>query len=162
MSHTESKIERSGHQTSGRRRPSEAQPVAPRTVEDYATEPELADHLMHSLILEGIDVASCFQSDPAVGIEGPFLFAYEKFLPDRTIPTVPFLLSRYLPHQATSARCYGLGQAIRRAVESWDSDKRVAIMASGGLPPVDRRKSRPQGHCRPARKRRRNAAIPAP
>ena len=84
--------------------------------------------------------------DPAAGIEGPFLFAYDKFLPDRTIPTVPFLLSRYLPHQATSARCYTVGQAIRRAIESWDKDMRVAVMASGGLSPSGpRRRARPQG-----------------
>ena len=134
MSHEESRVERSGHQTSGRRRPSEAQPAfAGRQVEPYATCPELADRLMHCLITDGVDVASCFQSDPTAGIEGPFTFAYDMFLPDRSTPVVPFLLSRYLPHQATSARCYVVGQSIRRAIESWDSDMRVAIMASGGL-----------------------------
>ena len=71
---------------------------------------------------------------------------YDKFLPDRTIPTVPFLLSRYLPHQATSARCYTVGQAIRRAIESWDKDMRVAVMASGGLShQVLDEEPRPQG-----------------
>ena len=134
MSHTESKIERSGHQTSARRRAVESQPAfVGRQVEPYATCPELADQLMHCLIADGVDVASCFQSDPTAGIEGPFTFAYDLFLPDRSTPVVPFLLSRYLPHQATSARCYAVGQSIRRAIESWDSDMRVAIMASGGL-----------------------------
>lgn len=132
MSHTESRAERSGHQTSGRRKPAEPQQTF-RQVEPYATCPELADRLMHCLIADGIDVASCFQSDPTAGIEGPFTFAYDMFLPDRSTPVVPFLLSRYLPHQATSARCYTVGQSIRRAIESWDSDMRVAIMASGGL-----------------------------
>ena len=46
---------------------------------------------------------------------------------------VPFLLSRYLPHQPTPARSYAVGRALRRSIEAWDSDKRVAIMASGGL-----------------------------
>ncbi len=134
MSHTESKIERSGHQTSARRRAVESQPAfVGRQVEPYATCPELADQLMHCLIADGVDVASCFQSDPTAGIEGPFTFAYDLFLPDRSTPVVPFLLSRYLPHQATSARCYAVGQSIRRAIESWDGDMRVAIMASGGL-----------------------------
>ena len=36
-------------------------------------------------------------------------------------------------NQATPARRYALGQALRRAIERWDSGKRVAIMASGGL-----------------------------
>ena len=104
MSHTESRVERSGHQTSGRRKAAEAQPAfVDRQVEPYATCPELADRLMHCLIADGIDVASCFQSDPTAGIEGPFTFAYDMFLPDRSTPVVPFLLSRYLPHQATSA-----------------------------------------------------------
>ncbi len=134
MSHTESRIERSGHQTSARRQAVESQPTfVGQQVEPYATCPELADQLMHCLIADGVDVASCFQSDPTAGIEGPFTFAYDMFLPDRSTPVVPFLLSRYLPHQATSARCYAVGQSIRRAIESWDSDMRVAIMASGGL-----------------------------
>ena len=134
MSHTESRIERSGHQTSARRQAVESQPAfVGQQVEPYATCPELADQLMHCLIADGVDVASCFQSDPTAGIEGPFTFAYDMFLPDRSTPVVPFLLTRYLPHQATSARCYAVGQSIRRAIESWDSDMRVAIMASGGL-----------------------------
>ncbi len=37
------------------------------------------------------------------------------------------------PHQPTPKRCYALGQALRQAVESWPSDKRVAVIASGGL-----------------------------
>jgi hypothetical protein len=46
---------------------------------------------------------------------------------------VPFMLSRYLPNQATPGRCYALGGALRRAIESWPENKRVGIMASGGL-----------------------------
>jgi 3-O-methylgallate 3,4-dioxygenase len=39
----------------------------------------------------------------------------------------------YPPNQPTPKRCYELGRAVRRAVESWDSSKRVAVLASGGL-----------------------------
>ena len=134
MSESESTIERSGHQTSARRKRPADQTVPARRVEDYATSPQLADHLMRSLITDGFDVASCFQSHPAAGIESVFTFPYNLFLPDRTsTAVVPFLLSRYLPHQATPARCYAVGQAIRRSIEAWDSDKTVAIFASGGL-----------------------------
>ena len=134
MSDSESAVERSGHQTSARRQKSDDQPPAARRIEDYATSPGLADQLMQSLITDGFDVASCFQSHPTAGIEGPFTFPYDLFLPDRTsTAVVPFLLSRYLPHQPTPARCYAVGQAIRRSIEAWDSDKTVAIFASGGL-----------------------------
>ncbi|MYF65920.1 MAG: hypothetical protein F4185_08790, partial [Chloroflexi bacterium] len=111
MSHSESKVERSGHQTSGRRKAAEPLQTF-RQVEPYAISPELAARMMQCLIADGIDVASCFQSDPTAGIEGPFTFAYDMFLPDRSTPVVPFLLSRYLPHQAPSARWYAVGQSI--------------------------------------------------
>jgi 3-O-methylgallate 3,4-dioxygenase len=134
LSGTDSQVGRSGHQPSGRRGPAtDAQLPLSRSVEPYSTMPSLADHLMENLVLDGFDLASCFQSDPAAGIEGPFMLPYERFLPDRETPVVPFLLSRYLPHQATPARCYALGQSIRAAVDSWDSEARVAIFASGGL-----------------------------
>jgi len=134
LSGTESQVGRSGHQPSRRRGPAtDAAPSVERSVEPYATMPPLADHLMEHLVLDGFDLASCFQSDPTAGIEGPFTFPYDRFLPDRETPVVPFLLSRYLPHQATPARCYALGQSIRTAVDRWDADARVAIFASGGL-----------------------------
>ncbi|MPZ12889.1 MAG: hypothetical protein GEU73_00415 [Chloroflexi bacterium] len=37
------------------------------------------------------------------------------------------------PNAPTPKRCYQLGQAIRRVVDAWDSDLRVAVLASGGL-----------------------------
>ena len=39
----------------------------------------------------------------------------------------------YPPNQPTPKRCYALGQALRRAVESYTGDACVALMASGGL-----------------------------
>ena len=130
------------HQSSGRRKPAEPQQTF-RQVEPYAICPELADRLMHCLIADGIDVASCFQSDPTAGIEGPFTFAYDMFLPDRSTPVVPFLaqpvpatsgdigavLHRGAVHPARHrilgqrhARCHhGVrgGSAIRSSTRSW-------------------------------------------
>ena len=39
----------------------------------------------------------------------------------------------YPPNQPTPRRCYRLGQKIREAVERWDQNGRVAVVASGGL-----------------------------
>jgi protocatechuate 4,5-dioxygenase beta chain len=33
----------------------------------------------------------------------------------------------------TAARCFKFGQAIGRAIESWDSDARVVVIGTGGL-----------------------------
>lgn len=102
--------------------------------DEYPTNPELADYLMSSLIADGFDLSVIYQSTPAAGIDGhEFTNVYDMFLPDRSIPIVPFLLSRYRPNQATPARCFALGKAIRRAIEAWDSDARIGLIASGGL-----------------------------
>ena len=33
----------------------------------------------------------------------------------------------------SAARCYKLGQAVGRAIRSWDADQRVVVMGTGGL-----------------------------
>jgi aromatic ring-opening dioxygenase catalytic subunit (LigB family) len=43
------------------------------------------------------------------------------------------MISRALPNEPSPKRAYQLGQALREVIEAWDSDKRVAILASGGL-----------------------------
>src|SRR5436305_14670131 len=53
---------------------------------------------------------------------------------DEVIPNVPVFLNTYFPpNQPTMKRCYALGKALRPAVEAWDSDQTVALLASGGL-----------------------------
>lgn len=50
------------------------------------------------------------------------------------VPMVPvFINTYYPPNVPTARRCYELGGVVRQAIESWDSDARVAIIASGGL-----------------------------
>jgi hypothetical protein len=99
----------------------------------YPTDGELARHLMHGLIEEGIDVAANFQSAPGAGLDGAYNLLYQRYLTEATMPYVPVLVSRYLPMQATPKRCYQFGQALRRVIETWDPDKRIGVMASGGL-----------------------------
>lgn len=110
-----------------------AEPRSERELRQFPTDGDLARHLMEELIEAGIDVACSFQSRPGAGLDEAFNVLYREYVPDADLPYVPFLISRYLPNQATPARCYELGRALRRAVESWGLDKRVAIMASGGL-----------------------------
>jgi 3-O-methylgallate 3,4-dioxygenase len=53
---------------------------------------------------------------------------------DRVVPSVPVVLNTfYPPNQPTAARCYEFGKSIAKAIESWDNDARVALIASGGL-----------------------------
>src|SRR5207248_11601355 len=52
----------------------------------------------------------------------------------KTIPILPITINTcYPPNWISPKRAYALGQAVRRAIDSWDSGKRVAIACSGGL-----------------------------
>jgi hypothetical protein len=107
----------------------------PEIPREYPGEPELAEHLVRHLSNQDFDLACSNQLREEVGLGHAFTFLYEKLLPESCIvPLVPFMVNTYYPpNQPSPRRCYALGQALRRAVEAWKGDKRVAIVASGGL-----------------------------
>ena len=68
------------------------------------------------------------------GIGHGFGFIIKRIMHNAPIPIVPISQNTcYPPNQPTPRRSYLFGQALRKAIESWGSDKRVAVMASGGL-----------------------------
>ena len=95
---------------------------------------ELSAHIAERLALADFDL-TVFTRQPAGRTLGhAFTFPrYRLGLPPAT-PIVPVFVNTYYPPNVPSAaRCYDLGRALRRAVESWESDARVAVIASGGL-----------------------------
>jgi hypothetical protein len=104
------------------------------TAPEYETEPALAEHLIRALTDAEFDVARCNKLRPEIGVGHAFSFLYRRVLPGGKVPMVPVMVNTYYPpNQPTPKRCYAFGQAVRKAIESWDSSKRVALMASGGL-----------------------------
>jgi hypothetical protein len=104
---------------------------APKT---YEAAPQLADHLIESLIEAEFDVSCSSEMRPDVGLGHAFSFLYRTILPEGNIPVLPVMVNTmFKPNYPTPGRCYKLGQAMRRAIEAWDASQRVAIMASGGL-----------------------------
>ena len=53
--------------------------------------------------------------------------------PDLKIPVVPIAVNTAAPPLPTMDRCFQVGEVVRKAIESWESDKKVAIVASGGI-----------------------------
>jgi hypothetical protein len=101
--------------------------------------PELADHLIGQLTEMEFDIA---QSDAlpdegsgfSSGIPHAFGFIYRQIMRDTVIPHVPVILNtHFAPNQPTARRCLHLGQALARAIATWESDSRVVLFASGGL-----------------------------
>ncbi len=103
----------------------------------YPGAPALADHIIHSLIDEGFDLAQLSSADgsgPRRGIPHAFGFIYHSILADVVPPSVPIFLNDFFPpNRPTLRRCLALGHAIGHAIKSWDSVTRVALIASGGL-----------------------------
>lgn len=97
---------------------------------------ELGNYLLETLT-EDFDLTRVNKLNPenhegAIG--HAFYYTYRRLMNNEVIPSTPIMVNTYYPPNVPSAaRCYKFGQAIRKAVESWDSNKRVAIFASGGL-----------------------------
>ena len=104
------------------------------TASEYDAGDELANHLIRALTEAEFDIARCNKLRAEIGVGHAFSFLYRRVLPGSKLPMVPVMVNTYYPpNQPTPKRCYTFGQAVRKAIESWDSNKRVAIMASGGL-----------------------------
>lgn len=104
------------------------------SVQDFPAAPELAEHLIAHLIDDGFDVACSNRLKPEIGIGHAFAVLYRRFLPECSVPVLPLMLNTYYPPNCPPpARCYALGQSIRRAIEAWGPQRRVAVMGSGGL-----------------------------
>lgn len=100
----------------------------------YPTAPALGRHLVHELVQEGFDLARGDALPPGKGIGHAFGFVINRLLPHRDLPIVPILLNCYFPpNQPTPRRCYEFGGALRQAVDSFEPDLKVGLMASGGL-----------------------------
>jgi hypothetical protein len=100
----------------------------------YPVASDLGRHMIETLIDQGFDTSHARRLKDGQGMGHAFAFVYGRLMNGNVVPTVPVMLNTYYPpNQPTPRRCYELGRAIRGAVESWDSDARVAIVGSGGL-----------------------------
>jgi Catalytic LigB subunit of aromatic ring-opening dioxygenase len=103
----------------------------------HPTDAALGEYLIESLIDNEFDVARTNKLPPGRregAIGHAFYFAYRRLMDNNVIPNVPIMVNTYYPPNApTAKRCYKFGQALQQAVEAWDTNKRVAFIASGGL-----------------------------
>jgi len=110
---------------------------APEERVSRPTDAALGRHIIESMMDLGFDVAHTNKlpkgrADGAIG--HAFNFVYRRLMNNEVIPNVPIFVNTYFPpNQPTMQRCYRFGQALRKTIEAWDSDQRVAVIASGGL-----------------------------
>ena len=94
--------------------------------------PELAWHMAQSLILDEFDMTIVNSMDVDHGLTVPLSLMYGQ--PEAwPCPVIPLAVNVVQYPPPTGHRCYMLGKAIRRAVESFDRPLRVAIFGTGGM-----------------------------
>ena len=100
---------------------------------NYSGAPELASHIIKSLMSNCFDVAA-MKSFPTDETPHAFGFIYRRVMRDNPVPSVPLLQNTFFPpNQPSVRRCYDFGRAVAKAIRDWESDARVALFASGGL-----------------------------
>ena len=103
-----------------------------RPLPDFPGDAAFSWHLTESLVYDEFDMTVCQELAVEHGFMVPMhlCFDHDPEWPVRTVPLAVNVIQHPLP---TAARCWKLGEAIRRAVESYPGDERVAIFGTGGM-----------------------------
>jgi protocatechuate 4,5-dioxygenase beta chain len=94
--------------------------------------PDLAWHIMQSVIQEDFDLTVINEMDVDHGLTVPLslMFGQPEAWPCKVIPLAVNVVVYPPP---SGQRCYNLGKALRRAVDSFDQDFNVQIWGTGGM-----------------------------
>jgi len=107
------------------------EPDGPR---DYPVASDLGRHIIETLIDREFDVAHGRTLPRPRGEGHAFGFVHRRLMREAVVPVVPIAVNTYYPpNQPRPGRCFRFGQALRAAIESWPGDRRVGVIASGGL-----------------------------
>lgn len=90
---------------------------------------ELAKHILNTSLESNVDFAFTLKMKVDHGHTQGIYFLN----PDLKIPVVPIAVNTSAPPLPTMDRCFQIGEVIKKAIESWDNDLKVAVVASGGL-----------------------------
>ncbi|MEY2682599.1 MAG: protocatechuate 3,4-dioxygenase [Betaproteobacteria bacterium] len=104
----------------------------PRPVPVVHGHPELASHIAQSVIQDDFDLTLVNKMDVDHGLTVPLslMFGQPAVWPCRVIPFAVNVVQYPVP---SGRRCFMLGQAIRKAIESFDEDLNVQIWGTGGM-----------------------------
>ncbi len=104
----------------------------PRPVPEVIGYPRLAAHIAQSVIQQDFDLTIVNKMDVDHGLTVPLslMCGQPQAWP---CPVIPFAVNVVQYPVPSGARCFALGQAIRRAVESYDEPLKVQIWGTGGM-----------------------------
>lgn len=93
---------------------------------------ELSWHIIESLVADEFDITICQEMKVDHGFMVPMMTMWPdaKAWPVRTVPIAVNTVQHPLP---SAARCYKLGRALGRAIESYPEDVKVVVFGTGGM-----------------------------
>ena len=108
----------------------------PRPVPKVVGHPDLAAHIAQSVIQDEFDLTIVNKMDVDHGLTVPLSLMCGQQDPVEgawPCPVIPFAVNVVQYPVPSGKRCFALGQAIRRAVESYDQPLNVQIWGTGGM-----------------------------
>ena len=104
----------------------------PRPVPEVEGHSELASHIAQSVIQDDFDLTIVNKMEVDHGLTVPLslMFGQPEAWP---CPVIPFAVNVVQYPVPSGNRCFQLGKAIRKAVESYDDDLNIQIWGTGGM-----------------------------
>ena len=101
------------------------------TLPPFKGEIDLSWHIINTLIDKEFDVTTCQE----MLVDHACTLPLKLFWPTGECPVtvVPVCINTVQFPLPSAKRVYALGRAVGEAIQSWGSDKKVAVIASGGL-----------------------------
>ena len=104
----------------------------PRPVPVVKGHPELAAHIAQSVIQDDFDLTIVNRMDVDHGLTVPLSLMCGQ-PSEWPCPVIPFAVNVVQYPVPSGRRCFNLGRAIRKAVESYDAPLKVQVWGTGGM-----------------------------
>ena len=105
----------------------------PRPVPVVKGHQRLASHIAQSVILDEFDLTIMNHMEVDHGLTVPLSVMFGEVEDEWPCQVIPLCVNVVQYPPPTGNRCYNLGKAVRRAIESYDEDLNVMVFGTGGM-----------------------------
>ncbi|MFI4928208.1 MAG: class III extradiol dioxygenase family protein [Burkholderiales bacterium] len=100
------------------------------TLPPFRGELDLSWHVIEHLVDREFDITTCQE----MLVDHAFTLPLKLFWPQGVpVTVVPICINTVQFPLPSARRCYALGQAVGEAIRSWESEKKVVVIGTGGL-----------------------------
>jgi protocatechuate 4,5-dioxygenase beta chain len=103
-----------------------------KPVRPFKGDPALSWHIIESLVADEFDITTCQEMKVDHGFTVPMSLMWSK-KPDWPCRVIPVCINTVQHPLPKPSRCFELGKAIGKAIESYPENTRVVVFGTGGL-----------------------------